>query len=139
MSVITKLFPEISGVTVSQTPKLFDKPPVQDQRLINIANKEVEKVDVLSLSKQFDTLRSPKKINDLKIEIESLVKQDPEQLPLIEQLAMQYQEKVIKTNKPKDKDIFSFFTGILQPKEQNVPMQYEDINASTLPQPLEGL
>lgn len=44
MSVITKLFPEISGVATTAAAKLFDKPPASDQRAIDLALKNVENV-----------------------------------------------------------------------------------------------
>lgn len=44
MSIVTKLFPEIAEVATKSAAKLFDKPPASDQRLIDLALRNVENV-----------------------------------------------------------------------------------------------
>lgn len=137
MSIVSKLFGDIIPSLRTETPKMFDLPPMQDRPLIDLAiqesSKPVKETKVADLTKKLSAARSPDKIEALKAEIEMAVMENPDSLATIQNLSQKYANP--KT--AKEAELANFFNTILNPPEAQP--QFSDVNTSTIPQPFEGM
>ena len=137
MSIVSKLFGDIIPSLKTETPKMFDLPPVQDRPLIDLAVKESSRpakdTTVYDLSKKLSAARSPDRIEAIKAEIEAAVMDNPDSLAIVQQLSKKYTNP--KT--AKEADLAEFYNTILNPPEAQP--QFSDVNTSTIPQPFEGM
>lgn len=133
MSIVSKLFGDIIPSLRSETPKMFDLPPMQMQAPAMPEVAPVKQTKVAELTKQLSAARSPDKIEALKAEIELAVMENPDSLATIQNVAKKYAKPVTA----KDEDLAMFFNNILNPPEAQA--QFSDVNTSTIPQPFEGM
>lgn len=133
MSIVSKLFGDIIPSLKTETPKMFDLPPMQVQAPAVPEVAPVKETKVADLTKKLSSARSPEKIEALKAEIEMAVMENPDSLATIQNLSQKYSNP--KT--AKEAELAEFFNTILNPPEAQP--QFSDVNTSTIPQPFEGM
>lgn len=133
MSIVSKLFGDIIPSLKTETPKMFDLPPLQMQAPAMPEVVPVKETKVADLTKKLTAARSPEKIEALKAEIEMAVMENPDSLATIQNLSQKY----AKPKTAKEAELAEFYNTILNPPEAQP--QFSDVNTSTIPQPFEGM